>query len=188
MAKIEFIGNLGADAQLQTVNGRQFVSFNVADTEVYTDSQGQRQERTSWISCTMAGDGGNLMQYLVKGKTVYVRGYMSTRVFNSAKHHMMMAGVNCRVLEIELIGGQTRDIPRQLNDSDGVLYDIYQAFYIDPAKVVQGKQLVLFDRNMLQYAVDNNGFVTKVNLSSNASNDNSRQSSDANNENDAPVF
>lgn len=177
MAKIEFIGNLGADAQLQTVNGRQFVSFNVADTEVYTDSQGQRQERTSWISCTLAGDGGNLMQYLVKGKTVYVRGYMSTRVFNSAKHHMMMAGVNCRVLEIELIGGQTRDIPRQLNDKDGVLYDIYQAFYIDPAKVVEGRNLVLYDRGLQQYTVDKNGFVTKVS-----------PSSDDNSESNAPVF
>lgn len=162
MAKIEFIGNLGADAQLQTTNGRQFVSFNVADTEVFTDSQGQRQERTSWISCTLAGDGGNLLQYLVKGKTVYVRGYMSTRVFNSAKHHMMMAGVNCRVLEIELIGGQTRDIPRQLNDDKGMLFDVYEAFYIDPAKADKEGKMVLFDRNMQQYAVDKNGFVTKV--------------------------
>lgn len=177
MAKIEFIGNLGADAQLQTVNGRQFVSFNVADTEVYTDSQGQRQERTSWISCTLAGDGGNLMQYLVKGKTVYVRGYMSTRVFNSAKHHMMMAGVNCRVLEIELIGGQTRDIPRQLNDKDGVLYDVYQAFYINPEVMKVRENLILLDSKMQQYEVDKNGFVTKI-----------VPSSDDNNESNAPVY
>lgn len=177
MAKIEFIGNLGADAQLQTTNGRQFVSFNVADTEVYTDSQGQRQERTSWISCTLAGDGGNLLQYLVKGKTVYVRGYMSTRVFNSAKHHMMMAGVNCRVLEIELIGGQTRDIPRQLNDDKGMLFDVYEAFYINPS-VMQGKErMTLFDRNMQQYAVDKNGFVTKV-----------QTTTENKDESDAPVF
>lgn len=162
MAKIEFIGNLGADAQLQTTNGRQFVSFNVADTEVYTDSQGQRQERTSWISCTLAGDGGNLLQYLVKGKTVYVRGYMSTRVFSSAKHHMMMAGVNCRVLEIELIGGQTRDIPRLLNDEKGLIYDVYQAFYIDPNKMQGKESMTLLDGKLQQYAVDKNGFVTKV--------------------------
>lgn len=177
MAKIEFIGNLGADALLQTTNGRQFVSFNVADTEVYTDSQGQRQERTSWISCTLAGDGGNLLQYLVKGKTVYVRGYMSTRVFNSAKHHMMMAGVNCRVLEIELIGGQTRDIPRQLNDDKGMLFDVYEAFYINQS-VMQGKErMTLFDRNMQQYAVDKNGFVTKV-----------QTTTENKDESDAPVF
>lgn len=177
MAKIEFIGNLGADAQLQTTNGRQFVSFNVADTEVYTDSQGQRQERTSWISCTLAGDGGNLLQYLVKGKTVYVRGYMSTRVFNSAKHHMMMAGVNCRVLEIELIGGQTRDIPRQLNDEKGMLYDVYQAFYINPS-IMQGKEgMTLLDSKLQQYAVDKNGFVTKV-----------QTTTENKDESDAPVF
>lgn len=164
MAKIEFIGNLGADAKVQTVNGQQFVSFNVADSEQFTDGDGNKQERTTWISCTLRGDGGKLLPFLLKGKTVFVRGYMSTRIFNSAKHHMMMAGVNCSVREIELIGGQTREVPTQLNDDKGLIYDIYQAFYLNP-QVRQGikqETFTLYDRNMQEYTVDHNGFVTKV--------------------------
>ena len=37
MIKIEVIGNLGADAQLQVVNGNKFVSFRVANTDSWTD-------------------------------------------------------------------------------------------------------------------------------------------------------
>lgn len=167
MAKIEFIGNLGSDAQVQEQNGQKFVTFNVADTQRYTDANGVLHESTQWISCVLNGDGGRLLQHLVKGKTVFVRGAMSTRVFNSAKHHCMMAGVNCNVREIELVGGSTRSVPRQLNDSNGVLFDIYEAFYIDPS--IADKPTVLYDARMQRYDVDNLGYVRKVESSGDSS-------------------
>lgn len=159
MAKIEFIGNLGADARVETTNGRQFVAFNVADTDSYTDQDGNRHEVTQWISCTMAGDGGKLLPYLKKGKTVFVRGHLSTRIFNSAKHHKMMCGLNCAVKELDLVGGQVREMPRQLNDTNGVLFDIYTAYYINPQLAEKPTQLL--DMQMQTYSVDANGFVTK---------------------------
>lgn len=160
MAKIDFIGNLGSDARVETANGRQFVAFNVADTNRFTDADGTVRENTTWISCTLNGDGGKLLQYLKKGKTVFVRGFMSTRVFNSAKHRCMMAGVNCAVQEIELVGGAVRDVPKQLNDEKGLLFDIYQAFYIDPS--IEQKPSALYDTTGGAYRVDSNGFVYKV--------------------------
>lgn len=160
MSKIEFIGNLGSDARVETANGRQFVAFNVADTNKFTDADGTVRENTTWISCTLNGDGGKLLQYLKKGKTVFVRGYMSTRVFNSAKHRCMMAGVNCAVQEIELVGGALRDVPKQLNDEKGLLFDIYQAFYIDPN--IEQKPTALYDTTGNSYRVDSNGFVYKI--------------------------
>lgn len=67
MIKIEVIGNLGADAQLQEKNGNRFVSFRVANTDKWTDkATGQIIESTQWISCTMNGDGGALTPYLKK--------------------------------------------------------------------------------------------------------------------------
>lgn len=159
MAKIEFIGNLGADAQVKDVNGNKFISFNVADTETYTDSNGQKQERTQWISCTMNGDGGKLLQYLVKGKTVYVRGYLSTRIFDSAQFHCKMVGLNCSVREIELIAGNSRDVPRELHDSNGVVFQVNQAFYIDPQRSCEG--LLLIDRQGNKYTANKQGWVTK---------------------------
>ena len=62
MIKVEIIGNLGADAMLQVVNGNKFVSFRVANTDAWTDKQtGEIKKSTQWISCSLNGDGGALL-------------------------------------------------------------------------------------------------------------------------------
>lgn len=159
MFKIEVIGNLGADAQIKGENGRQFISFNVAHTDTWTDDAGQKHEQTQWVSCIINDVNSKIRQFLIKGKTVYVRGDARLRVFSSEKERRMVAGVTVNVREIELIGGSTRDIPRQLNDKDGLLFNVYEAYYIDPS--IEKKPAELFDRQMNAYQVDNNGFVTK---------------------------
>lgn len=107
MIKVEVIGNLGADAQLQEKNGNRFVSFRVANTDKWTDkATGQIIESTQWISCTLNGDGGALTPYLKKGSKVFIRGNVEFVIFSSAKTHQMEVGVNLFVREIELCGGQ----------------------------------------------------------------------------------
>lgn len=107
MIKVEIIGNLGADAQLQVVNGNKFVSFRVANTDAWTDKQtGEIKKSTQWISCSLNGDGGALAPYLKKGTKVFVRGNAQFVIFSSAKSHQMEVGVNLFVREIELCGGQ----------------------------------------------------------------------------------
>lgn len=159
MAKIEFIGNLGADARVEEMNGRKFVAFNVADTQKFKDADGNEKEKTDWISCTMNGDGGGLLPYLKKGKSVFIRGFMSTRIFNSPKNHCMMAGVNCAVRELELVGGSVRDIPRQLYDSKGVLYDVSMLYFVDSRQCPANT--ILYDMSGNQYVVDAYGRLTK---------------------------
>ena len=107
MIKVEIIGNLGADAQLQEKNGNRFVSFRVANTDKWIDkSTGQVIESTQWISCTLNGDGGALLTYLKRGTKVFVRGNAQFVIFSSAKTRQMEVGVNLFVREIELCGGQ----------------------------------------------------------------------------------
>ena len=107
MIKVEIIGNLGADAQLQVVNGNKFVSFRVANTDAWTDKQtGEIKKSTQWISCSLNGDGGALAPYLKKGTKVFVRGNAQFVIFSSAKTRKMEVGVNLFVREIELCGGQ----------------------------------------------------------------------------------
>lgn len=107
MIKLEVIGNLGADAQLQEKNGNRFVSFRVANTDKWTDkATGQIIESTQWISCTLNGDGGALTPFLKKGSKVFLRGNAQFVIFSSAKTHQMEVGVNLFVREIELCGGQ----------------------------------------------------------------------------------
>lgn len=114
MIKIEVIGNLGADAQLQMVNGSTFVSFRVANTDAWTDKQtGEIKKSTQWISCTLNGDGGALTQYLKKGTKVFVRGNAQIVIYSSPKTHQMEAGVNLFVREIELCGGSKEENQQQ---------------------------------------------------------------------------
>lgn len=85
MIKVEIIGNLGADAQLQEKNGNKFVAFRVANTDKWVDkSTGQVIESTQWISCTLNGDGGALLTYLKRGTKVFVRGNAQFVIFSSA--------------------------------------------------------------------------------------------------------
>lgn len=110
MIKVEVIGNLGADAQLQVVNGNKFVSFRVANTDAWTDKQtGEIKKSTQWLSCSLNGDGGALAPYLKKGTKVFIRGNAQFVIFSSAKSRQMEVGVNLFVREIELCGGQKND-------------------------------------------------------------------------------
>lgn len=106
MIKMEIIGNLGADAQMQVYNGNKYVSFRIANTDAWTDkSTGEIKKSTQWVSCSMNGDGGNILPYLKKGAKIFVRGNAQIVVYSSPKTHQMEAGVNLFVREIELCGG-----------------------------------------------------------------------------------
>lgn len=106
MIRIEMIGNLGADAEVKDYNGRKFVAFRMAHTDKWID-RATKQEHTStvWASCSINGDGGNLLPFLKRGTKVFVRGSMSMNIFSSPKSHQMECGLNISVWEIELCGG-----------------------------------------------------------------------------------
>ena len=107
MIRIEMIGNLGADAELKDNNGRKFVSFRLAHTDKWKNSQtGQDSVSTIWASCAINGDAHNLLPYLKKGVKVFVRGSVQLNMYSSPKTHQMECGLNIAVWEIELCGGQ----------------------------------------------------------------------------------
>jgi len=109
MIKIELIGNLGADAELKNENGNEFVSFRVAHTTKHTDVRtGEIIADTTWVSCTKNGKNENLIKYLRKGMKVFIRGYITMKIYtgHDGKSH---AGINCYVSEIELCGSTIQD-------------------------------------------------------------------------------
>lgn len=106
MFKVEILGNLGADATIKNHQGRDFVSFRVAHSEKWVDTNtGEVHERTMWASCALNGNGGNLTPYLKKGVKVFIRGNANINVYSSPMTHRMEAGLNVNVGEIELCGG-----------------------------------------------------------------------------------
>lgn len=108
MLVLEAIGNLGADAILKDLNGQKYIAFSVAHTESYKDSQGQRRERTTWVSCLKYGESP-VINYLKKGTRIFVRGEFSAKVYEAGG--TMQAGINCRVRELQLLGGNRTEQP-----------------------------------------------------------------------------
>lgn len=106
MLVLEVIGNLGADAILKDLNGQKYIAFSVAHTESYKDSQGQRRERTTWVSCLKYGESP-VINYLKKGTRVFIRGELSAKAYEAGG--ILQAGINCRVKELQLLGGNRTD-------------------------------------------------------------------------------
>lgn len=105
MLQLEAIGNLGADATIREFNGQKFIAFSVAHTESYNDQQGQRHERTTWVSCLKFGESA-VINYLKKGTRVFVRGELSTKIYTA--NGTTQVGVNCKVRELQLLGGNNK--------------------------------------------------------------------------------
>lgn len=155
MFKVHVIGNLGADAQVKEANGSKFISFRVAHTESFTDGQGNKRENTVWIDCTMSNAESKVLPYLKKGTKVFVYGNASLRTYSSAKMRMLVAGCSCAVQSVELIGGSSDDVPRQLFDAGGALHQVAKAFYSDV------KDTQLFSQQGDQFDVSAEGWITK---------------------------
>lgn len=108
MLKAEIIGNLGADAVKNQGNDGTYISFRVAHSTTFTNkSTGEVTKNTTWVSCTLNGDGGNLFPYLKSGEKVYCRGNLTSRIFvgHDGQRH---AGLNLSVQEIELVGSRAK--------------------------------------------------------------------------------
>lgn len=105
MIKLQIIGNLGKDCVVNTVNGKNVINFTVAHTEKYRDSQGNNQEKTTWVDCAYWTDRTGISPYLTKGKQVFVEGTPEVRTF-TRQDGTSGASLSLRVREVQLLGGR----------------------------------------------------------------------------------
>lgn len=162
MLKCELIGNLGADCEVKESNGSKFVTMRVAHSEKFKQADGREVETTMWIDVTWSKTDSVLLNYLKAGTKVFVRGYLSTRVYSSKKDRQMKAGVSIAATEIELCGGSTDLVPRQLIDpSDGKIFDVTKWYWIDAdTKGMKKEDLrLLVDKAGNEYGMNKQGFV-----------------------------
>lgn len=163
MQLLSLIGNLGADAKVVENGGKPFVSFNVANTEKWRGEDGKEHERTDWVSCAYNGEATNLLPYLKAGTKVFVQGRVRTRLYSSEKERRMVAGLNLSVTQIELVGGQSEDVPRRLYTHDGMIIETHKAYYIALAELQSFTDTVLVDMRGKSYAIDRNaGWVSPI--------------------------
>jgi len=103
MIKMQVIGNLGKDCVVNTVNGKNVINFTVAHTEKYRDSQGNNQEKTTWVDCAYWTDRTAVAPYLQKGQQVFVEGQPEVRSF-TRNDGTAGASLSLRVREVQLLG------------------------------------------------------------------------------------
>jgi single-strand DNA-binding protein len=82
--KAILIGNLGRDPEVRfTGSGKAVANFSIATSEVFSDAQGQRQERTEWHNIVVWGKQAETCgQYLQKGRQVYIEGSIRSRQYD----------------------------------------------------------------------------------------------------------
>ena len=162
MLKVELIGNIGADAEIKDFQGNKFVTFRVAHSSKYKDAQGNDTESTTWVDVTLNDVESKVIPFLKQGVKVFVRGNASLRVYSSPKDKMMKAGLQVSAWEIELCGGQSDDVPRQLIDpSNGQLFDVTKHYWCNkPCDEMKPDEYVeLIDKRGHSYMMNYGGFV-----------------------------
>lgn len=97
-ASINFVGNLGRDAELkQTKSGDSVCTFSVAVSDKRTDS-------TAWYACSVWGARGSVLApMLTKGKSVWISGRLVPREYKG-KNDELRTSFDVRVSDLEFVG------------------------------------------------------------------------------------
>ncbi len=79
--KVILLGRLGADPEVRyTSSGTAVTNFRMATSTMFTNKEGQKEEKTDWHRVVAFGRLGEICgEYLAKGKQVYIEGRLQTR-------------------------------------------------------------------------------------------------------------
>lgn len=165
MLKAELIGNLGADAEIKSGEGYAFVSMRIANTEKWKAEDGTEHTDTQWIDVVYSKTDSGLLPFLKSGVKVFVRGFVRLRVYSSQKDRKMKAGLTINATEIELCGGSSDVVPRQLVIPEtGDIVDVakyYQA-NVDTSNWKKDDTGYLVDKAGNQYELRKGGWVAPI--------------------------
>jgi len=103
MISVTVAGNLGADAQVGEAGDTPVVNFSIA-----SNTKVKGEDVTTWVRCSFFGARAEAVsQYLTKGKSVVVRGSLSTREYE--KDGETRYSLECRCDDVQLFGGKKED-------------------------------------------------------------------------------
>jgi single-strand DNA-binding protein len=104
MIKLQVIGHLGKDVQINQVGGKSVMNFNVAHSEKFKDAQGNQKEKTTWVDAAYWTDKTGIAPYLKKGTLVYVEGTPEVRTY-AKNDGTTGSSLTLRVNTVQLLGG-----------------------------------------------------------------------------------
>ena len=99
MLQVQIIGNLGADAEVKEINGKQYSAFRVAATS---------RNETTWVSI-LYSYRENLHKYLIKGQQVFVQGDGRVNLYTSKSDGKTSADLSVLASMLQLCGSKTAD-------------------------------------------------------------------------------
>lgn len=156
------IGNLGSDAEVVQSNGKKFVTLSIADSRKFKNADGAEVSQTTWIDAIINDADAPILPYLRQGVKVCVYGNVSLRVYSSKKDRMMKAGATIHVLSIELCGGSSDTVPRELIDPEtAMVFQTNKYYWVnrDNSKMKKDEMFTLVDAKGRPYQMNKQGFV-----------------------------
>ena len=104
--KLIIVGRLGRDPELRySQDGKPVTSFSVATDRSWTDSSGQRQERTVWFRVSVWGNQAEpCAKYLAKGRSVLVEGELTEPRVYQASNGEHRASLDVRAYSVKFLG------------------------------------------------------------------------------------
>lgn len=165
MLKAELIGNLGADAEVKSGDGYSFVAMRVANTEKWKAEDGTEHTDTQWIDVIYSKTDGGLLPYLKSGMKIFVRGFLRPRLYSSQKDRKMKCGLTINATEIELCGGSSDIVPRQLVIPEtGDIVDVHKYYCadVDTKSWKKDDTGFLVDKSGTQYELRKGGWVSPL--------------------------
>lgn len=105
--KLFLIGNLTRDPDLKyTPSGSAIVSFGIAINEKWKNSNGEYQEKTHFVECSMFGKRAETVnEYFKKGSPIFVEGSLDYQSWNT-KEGDKRSMLKVKVFDFQFIGSK----------------------------------------------------------------------------------
>jgi single-strand DNA-binding protein len=104
--KVILIGRLGADPEIRyTPSGAEVANFRIATSEMWTNKNGEKEERTEWHRIVAwRGLAKICGEYLSKGRLVYIEGKIRTRTWED-KDGNKRTTTEIEATDMKMLGG-----------------------------------------------------------------------------------
>lgn len=120
MFKTVMAGSLFKDSETKEINGKTLLTFTLSHQEKWTDKQGQKQERVTWVDCKWWLTNDKMAQFLKTGAVVYVEGEISARAYENKNKELVGAlQLNIRELNILKFSDKGSEIRSTLPQNSG---------------------------------------------------------------------
>jgi single-strand DNA-binding protein len=108
MIEFSIIGNLGADAVMNTFGEKKIINFAVCHSEVWRSRPENKEQKKYWVDCAFYSDSQELLEMLKKGTQVYAKGTPDVKV-HVKKDNDPVATQYLKVSKVEVLSKKRRE-------------------------------------------------------------------------------